>query len=378
MADKTVTVGSGLDHATLNAALAAEVAATPDLVTNTRILTISIEGSWSSKDTTLVTSLSGFTTNATYYVNILVKEGETAQHDGTMFKTNAYALEPSTGGHCITLDQENTRIQGLVIKLRDNPTNSSEGIRCDTGSDDSVIDKCIIWHDASDVDADGIYLSNSNNHVDGHTISVFNCIIFGFTRAGINHQCFVNNSDTSNMIIRNCTIWDCGSSDGESANIHVRKDGSTSVVNTTIYNTLSIDTATTGGFPDVNSTGGQAAGITWVGDYNACTTVAGDQPSDGANSLVSHTTTENSAPGAGDWIIVNNLPSSTRPYTTDPDMTLQQDADNDVLAQGATAQNPPSPWEKDIHYTTRVSPPDIGADSDTTAVAAFMARVTMF
>ncbi len=357
MADKTVVVApSGGDWTSVNAALVFEFGDTPDLVAASRILTIQIEdrtGTWSSPDVTNITALNGFTTNSTSYIHIKILEDEDAQHDGTSFKTNGYVLAPTGSSHCIVLDQENTIIEGLPIHLKDNPTNSSEGIRCDTGSDDSTIDKCIIWHESNDTDADGIYLWNSNSHVDGHTINVNNTIIYGFTRAGINHQCYVNNSDTSNMNIRNCIIFDCGNSgEGESAAIHNREPTNVTT-NTTVYNTIGCGTdhSNTDFF---NSNGTP----NWIGNYNICSSTTGDMPGGNSISTSPNDPTDSTTPGAGDWISFVDITSAITAWN----LHMLDDDDNSCLDAGNASDNPPSPFQKDIDYETRNSPPNIGAD----------------
>lgn len=375
MADQLTTIkpsGQGGDYTALETALAAKE---NDLVTviNGK-WEFEIDGTWSSDDTTNV-DIGGWTTDATRYVRIYTTA--TARHDGTSRSTNAYVLAPTGTSHCIVLNQEYTRIEGLEIILKDNPANSSEGIRCDAGSDDSTIDKCIIWHDASDTDADGIYLWNSSNHINGHTINIYNCFIYGFTRCGINMQCYVNNSDTTNMNVRNCTVWDCGSADVESACISARQEYSGQTVNLTVGNNICGDNPNVGGRTDFDDVGAQSASINWAGNNNVCTTAAGPMP--GGASVASYTLTEDTAPAAGDWIIVANLPSTGGGYATVPDFHLADDADNDVLAIGASAQQPPSPYATDIDGDTRADPPDPGYDEVAGAApAAFTARVTMF
>ncbi len=366
MADDSATVQeSGGEYTSLETALATEET---DLSVLAGKFEFIIGGAWTGVDTNNVDIGDWGTSSATEYVRIYTTGSSV--HDGTNFGSSQYSLEPTGTSHCIVLDQEFTRIEGLPIKLKDNPSNSSEGIRCDASSDDSTIDKCIIWHEASDTDADGIYIWNSNSHDDNQTINIYNTIIHGFTRSGINCQCYVNNSKNINVNIRSVTIWDCGSSgEGETSAIHMRSSSpADGTVTCNVDNTIGADAPVNTDFFATGPTG--SGTITWNGNYNACTTAAGPMP--GANSLASRTTTDSASPGAGDFISFVDI-------TTNIDLHMLDDDDNDMRDAGLFSTIPASPYAADIDGDTRADPPEIGADEISAAApAAFTARVTMF
>lgn len=109
MANKTVTVKtSGGDYTSLSAALTAESA---NLVTNTCILTIEC---YAMSDTTPATTGTGYTTNASYYINIVVPTAE--RHDGK-WNSAKYRMELSGSvdpGLYIRADY--TRVTGIQIR----------------------------------------------------------------------------------------------------------------------------------------------------------------------------------------------------------------------------------------------------------------------
>ena len=114
MANKTVTVApSGGDYTTLQAAITGEVAANADLTAAGMdgILTISIQGTWSSADTTAVT-VTGFTVDSTHYVRIITDSSNRAS---TVWSTGKYRLTRGSSGYALTVSNQYTRVEGLQI-----------------------------------------------------------------------------------------------------------------------------------------------------------------------------------------------------------------------------------------------------------------------
>ena len=119
MANRLVSVtqsgtgGTGVvTYATLAAAIAGEVIANPNLVTMAGILTIQIEGTWSSTDTTTV-NVTGFTTDSTHYVNIVT---DSTNRASPSWSTSKYILSLSSTSYAITATNNYTRITGLQIQ----------------------------------------------------------------------------------------------------------------------------------------------------------------------------------------------------------------------------------------------------------------------
>ena len=111
MADKTVTLKpSGGTYTTLAAAIAGELIANADLVTMEGKLNIEIGGSWSSPDTTYAL-INGFTTSATYYVNIYTDSSNRASGPWSANKYNLLVANTD----CIGIQDNFVRLDGLQI-----------------------------------------------------------------------------------------------------------------------------------------------------------------------------------------------------------------------------------------------------------------------
>lgn len=117
MANKTVTVRpSGGDYTSLSAAIAGEITANANLTAAGMdgILTISIEGSWSSADSYSATvSTSGFTVDSTHYLRIVA---DSSNHAGTSWSTSKYRFESSYADAVLELVPNYTVIDGIQIR----------------------------------------------------------------------------------------------------------------------------------------------------------------------------------------------------------------------------------------------------------------------
>lgn len=117
MANKTVSVRpSGGDYTSLAGAIAGELVANADLTSAglDGILTISIEGSWSSADSYSATvSTSGFTVDSTHYLRIVA---DSSNHAGTSWSTSKYRLENSYAGTALDLVPNYTIIDGVQVR----------------------------------------------------------------------------------------------------------------------------------------------------------------------------------------------------------------------------------------------------------------------
>lgn len=132
-ANKTVTVKtSGGDYTSLNAALAGE---STNLVTNTRILTIEC---YSMTDTVSAATGTGYTSNASYYIDIVAPEGE--RHSGIWDNTK-YNLTVAAS-RCLYTQVNDIRIRYLQLK---NNTYGGRPLSINqaTGGGDIIVDSLI-------------------------------------------------------------------------------------------------------------------------------------------------------------------------------------------------------------------------------------------
>ncbi len=203
MANKTVTVKpSGGTYTTLQAAITGEVTANANLTAAGMdgILTISIEGTWSSADTTAV-DINGFTVDSTHYVRIVADSANRAIK--TSYSTSRYSLEVSNATGIINR-QNYTRIDGLQIKLNATAAGTFSAIQAtisgiSTGAD-VFISNCRIAQGAfSEGTVYGIYMYDSANSYGD--VYIYNCIITGFNNANIR----ATYSQTT--MIYNCIIY---------------------------------------------------------------------------------------------------------------------------------------------------------------------------
>lgn len=289
------------------------------------------------QDTTAIT-IDGFTGNSvTNYIK--VHTSAAARHAGKA-GTSGYRLITSTGGsHSIHVKEAYTRIEGLEIKQASTGS-SDEGIRVETTH--AKIRNCVIWTDGATADQDGIFTGLWAIT----SLEIENCIIYGWTRAGIHLQNY-DQSYTQNVYVRNCTIYDCGASgETESGAINVR-NGASSTINITVYNTIGVDTAST--YSDFSYVGNDA---TWSGTNNL-TSDATANHGGLSGGLESRTVTTNASPGTGDWVIFTNVTGGSE------DFHLQNSAENDALDAGTSLSGN---FTDDIDSDTRSDTWDIGAD----------------
>lgn len=211
MANKTVTVkSSGGDYTSLNGAFAGEDD-TGDLVTNTCILTIEC---YAMEDTTQADTGTGFTTSASYYINIIVPAAE--RHSG-VWSGSKYRFVCGAQYDAALLNQANyTRFTGL--QLQRTHSGATAGILQTTGTDITV-DSCIIYRPDSAGNGSGLTGVRNGNivntiiygasitigiSIDYRTtaLNIYNCTICDATSYGIE----VYGSGTV-MVIKNCAIF---------------------------------------------------------------------------------------------------------------------------------------------------------------------------
>jgi hypothetical protein len=234
MANKTVTVRpSGGTYTSLQAAITGEVAANANLVTMDGILTISIEGSWSSADTASVT-IAGFTVDATHYINITT---DAANRAGISWDDSKYRLIVGSYANAITINNNYCRFVGLQLqKTQLNPVVDVAGL---SQTFDSVLVRSSIQS--------GFYISgggapyehkfinvvaigNGDDHIgfntasDNGTCYFYNCMALNYGRVGFDLSpnrsshlvnCYAAGSNSGDINTNNSTseIVNCATSD---------------------------------------------------------------------------------------------------------------------------------------------------------------------
>ena len=163
MADITKTVKpSGGDYTALETCLNANE---QDLTSTAGIFNVEIDGTWSADDTIKVL-IDGWTTSATYYINIYATSAAACKG----LAGTGYVLAPTGSGHVVTLDELHTRMSGFEIELVATIAASDECIRCDGECDGLILDKMLIHTDAAFIsDTDGVYFYNKNGMTDPAT-----------------------------------------------------------------------------------------------------------------------------------------------------------------------------------------------------------------
>jgi hypothetical protein len=211
MANKTVTVKpTGGTYATLAAAIAGEVAANANLVTMAGILTISIEGDWSSTIDTASVNINGFTTNSTYYLKITTDAANRALKTG--WTTARYNLHPATPAvfAAIDVNDVNVWIDGLQVTC----SASGGAIITNTTPNLCYISNCylvaintqpvlysyhcntVIWNSVLTGGRWGIVVEVGD-------CKAYNCTIYGNVNDGVNFTSSSNGTGT----FKNCAVF---------------------------------------------------------------------------------------------------------------------------------------------------------------------------
>lgn len=307
---------SGGDYSTLASALSNASTVAND--------TISIEGTWTVDDTTAASVSDD---------NITIQTDASSKHPGYYdTTTNHYRLVISSG-NCITINNSTTIIDGVAMSLT-STTSSDEGVRVEG---DCTIKNCIIQATTATASQDGVYSWETTR-----TTTLENCMIYGFGRGGS----FPNSTSTGNVCnINSCTFWNNASTTSSYGGNITGRDNTNNV-----FNTLCLGTTNHTDFNERSS-------VTWGISYCVDTDNSiATYDTGGAGNLASRTETDNTSPGAGDWVIVQNITSS--PY----DLRLVSNAENDAedahsvsSAEGLTIPS------TDIVGTTRATAYEIGA-----------------
>jgi hypothetical protein len=199
MPDKTVTVGPGKTYASLQAAITGEVAANADLVAMGGILNIVL---YAFTDTTPAT-VTGFTVDATHYVNIYTDLS--ARHAG-VWDGDKYTLAISSNNTCLTINNSYTRLQGvqIVFQVTDEGTG---GDLIDVLQDHATINGNILKSETNQTYAfwcDAIFVGDGS----GGAARIYNNLIYGIRFAAPRAAAIGINDPTMSYVYNN-TIVNC-------------------------------------------------------------------------------------------------------------------------------------------------------------------------
>jgi hypothetical protein len=317
----TLTVKqSGGDHSTLASALSSAIASD----------TISIEGSWTVDDTTNATVADD---------NLTIQTDASSKHPGYWDEATSqhYRLVETGGDHALTLNGAYTcTIDGLAIEQASSGGISDECFRCVPGTSDTVtVKNCLFYLSLNVEDQDGIYTGFNTNI---GTVTIENSVIIGAGRGGVHSQ--NGNGGTGALEVNSCTFWLNGRYDDSNVaaiggGIMASGNGDKSGFTIDVHNTIAVenDTGTGGGQTpqdiQVNGTGNTPTyGISYSIDSD--NTIA-TYDSGGAGNLASRTATDSTSPGAGNWVIFEDITSA--PY----DLRIVDNAEDDAQDDHTTA-----------------------------------------
>jgi hypothetical protein len=257
--------------------------------------------------------VSGTTTDATRNVVFRAASGE--QHTG-LLDTGVHFEPTAATGHIWTILDDFIGLQGLELQQYASSGGSDECVRVGDGSNAAVglfIDKCIISTlNTGDTDGDGVYAGGYSVGSSGNPVTLRDCVLTDFGRAGIHAQSFTGTTNQYFDIV-NCTI------NGGARGFGYTIFGSGSNLVVRMINAIITDTATA----DFAATGVVIGTLTTTGSSNNFDE-RGQVP--GAGSPNPITATDSASPGAGDWCIFTSISGD--------DFRLQEDADNDVIDGG--------------------------------------------
>lgn len=265
MANKTVYVDGTTStghYATLQAAITGEVAANANLVSMAGVLNIEI--SLTSADTTPV-DITGFTVNASYYVNIYTTAG--ARHAGK-WDTSKYRLEVTGDVKALRNQLAYTRITGVQVKVTSTANGQvGYGVVNDNGGG-VVARACIVQmvsnhssgYSTGFISVDGTTFINCVSFQTGSQVATTSrCRGFDLAASGSILNCtasgFLHNyySTSGTIVCKNCISqasvtagYSITTSTGSDYNLSDRADA----VGSTVYNskTLTFVNAASGDF----------------------------------------------------------------------------------------------------------------------------------
>lgn len=303
----------------------------------------------STMDSTVV-DIAGWTINGELHII-----QNNSSYDGTAGSGYGIKGADSNNG-VIDIDEANVTIDGLEVHMESTGSQythyNQACIKPSSNATDVVIKNCVLWTDDNSHLTKGVYVDQAEC-----SPLVENCVAYGFAQAGFYGKTDFFPYSTQTWTITNCSVYNCGSGDGYGGNIGAGIGATTEsgdLLTMNIYHCL-IHAHASATAP-IAETGGDSFANTFGGDYNI-TNTADTTP--GGNDLTSRTWTTSASPGAGDWVIVENVTAGSE------DFKLKTSAENDAEGGGNSGTTYTT---TDIVGTTRPSTDiDIGAFQISTA-----------
>ncbi len=310
---------SGGDYTTLAAALSDTGTKNGDI--------INIQGSWTIDDTS----------PAEVTDSLTIQCLGASKHPGYWDTSqNHYRLRTTTSAHSLTLTGANDlTLDGIAVEQA-GTTTSAEAFRCvpNTGRT-ATIKNSLFWCSTNTSEQDCIY-TGFNTTIG--TIALENCIIWGANRGGINSQ----NASTADrggaVTVNSCTFWNNGkatSGGGGGILWQTSTGGGSTTFTYDCHNVVAVENDSGGAASrDFNehlaSTG--TGPLSWDVSYSIDSDNSIVNETDGGTgNLASRTATDNTSPGAGDWVVFKDITNS--PF----DFRLQSSSENDAQDMHAVA-----------------------------------------
>lgn len=308
MPTRTVRQAGG-DFSTLASALADAGTVAGD--------TISIEEAWTIDDTV------GAVINDD---DISILTDNDAYHNGVFAPANNdYRLVVSSGATCLTVNNDGAIIDRLAL-VQAGGGISDECIRIAIADATIIISNGIIRSTTNTADQDGIFSSSS-----GVNVTIENCIIYGFARAGIQAQVLAGFVQTWNL--NSITIWDCALDLAESGagGISLLMGGGRTY-NVNIFNTCILDCNSPASDDYNEASAGGTGNWDIHNSIDSDGSITGRDPG-AVGAIQNRIVTDNGSPGVGDFVIFEDI--TTTPF----DLLLQDNSvDNDAQdAHSATS-----------------------------------------
>jgi len=347
---RTVAAGGGADHTTIGSAIS-WFQSNHDFDTD-GIGTIEITDSSAYSENITISGIAG-TASISAYLKITVTSGN--RHGGVA-GGGAKIASSTSGQHIVTISEDYTFIEHLEIEQQSGGA-SDEGIRITSGTDNVLLSRNIIWTNDVAIDMDGVYMGNW-----GGSVSLDNCILYGWNRGGLHAQNY-GGAGTQTWNIDHCTIYDCGDENTTDAGGVAFRNSASATLTMNIYNTAVLDSSlgASEDYRDRSFSGTSTVNGSHNIDSDGSVTGFGAGTSAQQNLTIVDTTQS-----SGSYFVVNSITGGSE------DLTLLDDAAGNLAFENGTDRTGSEPdsrqdFSLDIAGNVRGASPDIGA-SEYTAV----------
>jgi hypothetical protein len=312
---RTVQEDGGGDYTTLAAAITTSPSGADDL-------TVNIEETWDAAED------NGSTLAISTWNSVTINVTGAARHPGYLNETTGSHYRIYHDGGDVIQANVATTIDGLVLKQFGLGA-SDEGIHYANAGTNTIRDSILCA--ASEVeDQDGLYSFNQSV-----TVNVENCIAYGWGRGGIN--CQLTGAYTATWNINSFTAWNCGDDGSQfsgKGGIVAWPSHASSTLNYNVFNSVAVDCSA--GLAEDYSLYTSSSGTDNWDIHNSIdsdNTIASRDAS-AVGCLASRTATDTASPGAGDWVIFQDITTAL----PNVDLRLQDNStDNDAQEMHSTS-----------------------------------------